>query len=140
MSTLERIFHSVLFEAIALLFMVFVGSLITGASQGTMLWISVTLSLFIMVWNYGYNLAVDKAFGEDRSKRDLKFRILHGLGFEGGAVFLTVPFLMWALDMGFWKVLVMDIGIMIFFLIYAIIYNWVYDNIRARVTMRSVSV
>ncbi len=49
---------------------------------------------------------------------------------------VTFPLLMWVLQLDFWTVLVMDIGIVIFFVLYAIAFNWVYDSIRAQLVAR----
>jgi len=48
-------------------------------------------------------------------------------------IFATLPLMMWVLKLDFWTVFVMDIGVVIFFLVYAIVYNWAYDLIRERI-------
>ena len=92
--------------------------------------LALSLSLIAMTWNYVYNYGYDKIYGADRSKRTKKTRILHGLGFELGLMLVTFPLLMWVLQLDFWTVLVMDIGIVIFFVLYAIAFNWAYDSVR----------
>lgn len=114
MSHKERILHMVLFELVALILMATLATLITGNGAGKMAGLAIALSLIAMGWNYIYNYGYDKVFGADRSKRTAKVRILHGLGFELGMMIISFPVLMWTLQLGFWSVLVMDIGVVIF--------------------------
>ncbi|NOH64892.1 PACE efflux transporter [Vibrio sp. RE88] len=139
MSHKERILHMVLFELVALILMATLATLITGNGAGKMAGLAIALSLIAMGWNYIYNYGYDKIFGADRSKRTAKVRILHGLGFELGMMIISFPVLMWTLQLGFWSVLVMDIGVVIFFVLYSIGFNWVYDTIRQRITAQRLA-
>lgn len=129
----------VLFELVALILMATLATLITGNGAGKMAGLAIALSLIAMGWNYIYNYGYDKVFGADRSKRTAKVRILHGLGFELGMMIISFPVLMWTLQLGFWSVLVMDIGVVIFFVLYSIGFNWVYDTIRQRITAQRLA-
>jgi len=133
MNTKERIFHSVLFEAVALIFVITAATVFTDAGAKSATGLAVGLSLIAMGWNYIYNLGFDRIFGQNRIERTFKMRIGHGLGFELGMIFATLPLMMWVLKLDFWTVFVMDIGVVIFFLVYAIVYNWAYDLIRERI-------
>lgn len=42
----------------------------------------------------------------------------------------SFPIIMWVMELGFWQVLIMDIGAVMLFLFYAILFNWLYDIIR----------
>lgn len=135
----ERILHMVLFELVALILMATLATLITGNDASHMAGLALTLSLIAMGWNYIYNYGYDKVFGADRTTRTAKTRIFHGLGFELGMMMLSFPVLMWMLKLDFWTVLVMDIGIVIFFVLYAIGFNWAYDMIRQKVFTSTVT-
>lgn len=130
MSHKERILHMVLFELIALVIMTIIATYITANHATAMAGLSLALSLIAMFWNYIYNLSYDAIFGAIRTNRSFSTRVLHGLGFELGLMVFTVPVLMWVFKLGFLKVLAMDISIAIFFVIYAIIFNWFYDIAR----------
>ncbi|WP_117232902.1 PACE efflux transporter [Vibrio maerlii] len=136
MSHKERILHSILFELVALVLMTTLATLITGNDASKMAGLALFMSLIAMGWNYAYNFIYDKLFGADRINRTLAVRVAHGLGFELGMLVLTLPVLMWALQMDFWTVLIMDIGLVVFFVVYAIVFNWAYDVIRQRVFTR----
>ena len=132
MNVKERILHSVLFEAIALIFVITAAIVFTDTEAKSATGLAVGLSLIAMVWNYIYNLGFDRIFGQNRIQRSIKMRLGHGLGFELGMVVATLPLMMWVLQLDFWTVFIMDLGVVIFFLVYAIIYNWAYDVIRER--------
>jgi uncharacterized membrane protein len=130
MSHKERILHMVLFELVALVLMAGLATYITGNGAGEMAGLALAMSLIAMAWNYVYNYGYDKIFGADRTKRTKKTRLLHGLGFELGLMSVTLPVLMWVLKLDFLTVLIMDIGLVIFFVVYAIGFNWAYDSAR----------
>ncbi|WED29433.1 PACE efflux transporter [Vibrio sp. DW001] len=132
MSLKERILHMVLFELIALILMVTLATLIIGKDASKMAGLAVVLSLIAMGWNDIFNWSYDRLSGADRNARTFKVRVLHCLGFELGIMLISFPVLMWALKLGFWAVFVMDIGVVMFFLLYSIGFNWLYDTIRQR--------
>ena len=134
MNTRERIIHSILFEVIALCFMISATRLFTDVEFSSATGLAISLSLIAMCWNYIYNLGFDHKFGSERINRSFKMRIFHGLIFELGLTIITLPLMMWVLQLDFWTVFIMDIGLVLFFLIYAIIFNWCYDLIRGRIT------
>jgi len=129
MSHKERIFHSILFEVIALFLMMIFAVLFIEASMKAITGLAVALSLIAMIWNYIFNMGFDKAFGNDRINRSFKLRLFHGFTFETGMLLVTLPLIMWALNLSFVTALLMDIGFILFFLIYAIVFNWAYDNV-----------
>lgn len=126
----ERIFHSVLFEIIALTLMAFVAFTFTEKDPLLLTGLGLFMSLLAMTWNYIYNLGFDKKFGSDRLSRNFKKRFFHAIGFEFGLIFVSIPLFMYVLKLSFIDVLFINIGLNVFFLIYAIVYNWLYDNIK----------
>ena len=132
MSFKERIIHMLLFEVIALAIIVPVAVLATGSGTGQMTLLAVLLSLLAMFWNYAYNLMFDRIFGEERIQRGFKLRIVHGVLFELGMILVSFPLIMWILQMDFLTVLIMDLSAVVFYLIYAIVFNWGYDQLRHR--------
>lgn len=137
MKVWERLFHMLLFEAIALVILSILAVVVTGENAAKMTGLAALLSVIAMIWNYIFNWLFDRVFGEDRLSRTLGMRIFHGAIFELGIVFLTFPVIMIVLEKGFLDVLILDIGVVLFFFIYAIIYNWMYDIIKDRLTISS---
>ena len=61
--------------------------------------------------------------------RSLQRRVAHAIGFEGGLALLLVPLFAWWFGVGLWQALVMDLGLMLFFLIYTFVFNWGFDHV-----------
>ncbi len=132
MSIKERIFHSLLLEVLALLILVSTAAMFLEEGVAALTGLGISISIIAMVFNYFYNLGFDRIYGEDRISRSFKMRLGFGLGFEAGMIIITTPILMWALQKDFVTILIMDIGMVLFFLVYVISYNWCYDHIRER--------
>jgi uncharacterized membrane protein len=132
MSFKERIFHALLFEAIALVLLTLLAVIVTGNDIAKMSGLAIALSMIAMVWNFAFNILFDKLYGEERISRPLIQRNHDGFGFDLGMLVFSFPVIMWVLQLDFLTVLIMDIGAMIFFLLYAIAFNWIYDITRAR--------
>jgi uncharacterized membrane protein len=130
MNKQERVFHAVVFEALALAMIVPASALITGKGASDLAFVGVGLSLFTVVWNYYYNLMFDRMFGQDRENRTLKMRIGHTAGFEGGLIFITVPSIAWFLQITIGQALLLEAGFLVFFFFYATAFNWGYDRIQ----------
>ncbi|CAH8213754.1 PACE efflux transporter [Vibrio aestuarianus] len=128
MSVKERIFHAVVFELTALAILIPLSALITGQGSGDLAMVGAGLSLLAIVWNYQYNILFDRLFGSDRSGRSAKIRLLHTTGFEGGLVFVSIPAIAWILEITLWQALILDIGFLVFFFIYTMVFNWCYDK------------
>lgn len=139
MSVKERIFHSALFEGLALIIVVPISIFLMTAETVTMTWLAVAMSVSAMIWNYIYNLGFDAFFGHQRIKRRLIMRVFHSLGFEVGLLIATVPLIMWMLDLVFYPALTFAVGLVFFYLIYAIAFNYGYDHIRYRVVEKAWS-
>lgn len=132
MSLKERIFHALLFEAVALILLTLLAVIITGNDVAKMSGLAIALSMIAMLWNFIFNILFDKLYGEDRYSRTLWIRMQHGFWFELGMLVFSFPVMMWVLQLDFLAVLLLDIGAMVFFLLYAIAFNWIYDITRAR--------
>ncbi len=132
MGTKERIFHSVLLEVLAVLCTVFAATFVVNNDVSHLTALALVISLVAMVFNYFYNIAFDRIYGEERLTRTLKLRVVHGLFFELGMILVTTPLLMLVLDKDFITVLLMDLAMVAFFFVFVMVYNWAYDHARAR--------
>ena len=126
----DRIRHTLLFELIALLISAPIASWITGHEVTSIGALAVMLSALAMVWNLIYNWLFDhlerKVVGN--GQRLLKTRIIHAIGFEAGLLIPGLLIVVWWLQISFWQAFVMDVGFMLFFLLYALVFNWAYDK------------
>jgi uncharacterized membrane protein len=92
--------------------------------------LAVSTSLLALAWNMAFNTLFEAWERRQASRaRTLKRRVLHAIGFEGGLVVMTVPLIAWWLDMGWWPALLTDLGLVVFFLFYTFVFNWVFDHV-----------
>ncbi|GAL34909.1 hypothetical protein JCM19240_4459 [Vibrio maritimus] len=128
MNVKERIFHAVLFEAIALTIIISAASAVAGIKSTSMIAVGIGMSLFTVIWNYVYNVLFDKLVPGRRTERTFAVRVGHALGFEGGLIFFTIPVIAWALGVTLWTALVIEAGFLVFFFFYTAAFNWGYDK------------
>lgn len=83
-----------------------------------------------IVWNIVFNWAFERWEARQSVKgRSVRRRIAHAIGFEGGLVFILVPLFAWWFQVTLWQALVMDLGLVVFFLCYTFVFNWVFDAV-----------
>ncbi|WP_299490379.1 PACE efflux transporter [uncultured Shewanella sp.] len=128
----SRVFHAVLFECIALLILIPASYLFTDEGGTRMSSVIVGLSTFAVIWNYIYNHIFDWKFGDDRLSRKLPLRILHSCGFEIGLIVLTLPVVAFVLSISLMSAFLLEAAFFVFFFIYSIIFNWLYDFAKAK--------
>ena len=92
--------------------------------------ISAVSSAIAVAWNVGFNALFERwESRQARRGRGLARRVAHAIGFEGGLALLLVPLFAWWFDVGLWQALVMDLGLMLFFLVYTFVFNWGFDHV-----------
>ena len=128
MSFIERVFHAILFEVLAILLSLIIIRFFTEHSVFLLSSLLILISVVAVIWNFIFNLVFDKYFTGRRENRSLKLRILHSLCFEFGLLIFTLPMIMQMLDVSFIKALYMDIGMTFFILFYTIVFNIIYDR------------
>ncbi|AEI35622.1 hypothetical protein F7308_0695 [Francisella salina] len=94
--------------------------------------LAIIVSIIAMLWNLVYNYIfdiVENKTGGCRSKRGVIIRVLHAILFEAGLLIVTIPLVAYMLDMGLIEAVIVDIGFVIFYLVYAFVYNYIFDKI-----------
>lgn len=126
----RKLVYVTLFELIAitastLLLQQFSGSDLERAGVA-----AVGASVVAVVWNLAYNTAFEWWEARQATRgRSLGRRVAHAIGFETGLVITLVPAFAWWLDLSLWDAFVMDIGLIVFFLVYTFVFNWVFDRV-----------
>ena len=127
----DRIRHALGFEVIGLLIFAPLASLVFGFELQLMGVMALIGSIVATVWNYFYNVLFDRAMLKLRGtvQKTVSIRVLHAVLFEGGLLLLFLPAIAWYLNISLWDAFKMDIAMATFYLIYAFIYNWIYDKV-----------
>ncbi len=129
----ERVIHAVSFEGLATLILAPTAAWLMQRSVLEMGGLSVLLATLAMVWNLIYNAAFDRLWPVSRVVRTLKVRALHAIGFECGFILIGVTAVALVLGVTLIQAFMLEIGFMLFFLPYTMLFNWVWDTLRERV-------
>lgn len=126
----RRIVQAVLYEFFAVAFVGPALSFIFDEPAGSAITLAVVMSAVALAWNYIFNSLFERWESRRQTKgRPLSYRLLHGLGFEGGLVVILVPVMAYWLQISLLQALLADLGVLVFFFIYAIVFNWVFDAV-----------
>ncbi|WP_136066285.1 PACE efflux transporter [Modicisalibacter radicis] len=126
----ERLLHTTLFEAGGLVMVTPLASWLSGHGIGQMGLLAAVLATFAMFWNLIWNRLFDRWVPTRR--RSLAQRIAQALGFELGLLVMTLPGVAWWLGIGVVEAFWLDLGFMLFFLLYALIFNSAFDLVVQR--------
>lgn len=124
-----RFVHALGFELIALVICVPVLSWFSGASVARTGMLTLMISLLAMAWNMAFNAMFERVLQHLRLTRNLAVRAVHALMFEAGLLLVAVPLAAWWLDVSVTNALMLDLGFLLFFLPYTLLYNWAYDRV-----------
>ena len=123
------------FEAFAIIIYALVAALILNRSVVEIGVLGLVISTIAMLWNFIYNYLFDQvefSLKKDRFNRSILTRVTHALLFELGLLIVTLPLIAFWLNMTLWHAFILDIGFVVFFSVYAFVYNWVFDSIYLR--------
>jgi len=83
-----------------------------------------------IVWNLVFNALFERWEARQTVRgRGFARRAAHAIGFEGGLLLYFVPLFAWWFDVSLWQSFVMDLGLLVFFLIYTFVFNWCFDRV-----------
>lgn len=126
-TTTERVLHAVIFEVAAnvLVFIILIIGASAAPAKSALL--TVVSSTLAMGWNYLFNLMFDRVQQQTGFKKDWRMRCLHSVLFEAGLLLVLIPFAAWWLDITLLAALKLECGLVLFFLVYAYLFNLLWD-------------
>ncbi len=105
-------------------------ALMAGSELGQAGVAAVASAAIALLWNLAYNNLFEAWEARQATRgRSVMRRIAHALGFEAGLVVMLVPLFAWWLEVSLWQALMLDIGLILFFLLYTFVFNLVFDRI-----------
>jgi len=126
----RRIVQAVLYEAIALVFVGPVLAILFAQPVSSSLGLAAIMSAVALAWNYGFNFLFEHWEGKQAIKgRSFLRRLVHGICFEGALVIMLVPLMAYWLQTTLLQAFLADVGILVFFFIYAIGFTWFFDHL-----------
>ncbi|HEX7386938.1 MAG TPA: multidrug/biocide efflux PACE transporter [Castellaniella sp.] len=129
-SPAERAFHALCFEVLAIGISAPLAAWITGRSVTSMGILTAVIAVIAMLWNMLFNWLFDRTQARYGFERNYAMRVLHTLGFEAGLIVIVIPLIAVWLQVSLWQALVLDIGLVLFYLPYGFLFNLGYDKIR----------
>ncbi|GEK73252.1 MULTISPECIES: PACE efflux transporter [Halomonas] len=126
----ERLTHTTLFEAGGLLMVTPLASWLTGHDMGEIGVLAAGLATDAMLWNLVWNRVFDALVPTRR--RSLRQRFAQSFGFELGLLVMTLPAVAWWMGIGLVEAFWLDLGFMLFFLAYAMVFNTLFDLVMRR--------
>jgi uncharacterized membrane protein len=122
--------YVVLYEAIAIAAASIGLAWMSGAHIGPAGALATMASAVAIMWNVVFNHFFEAWESRQAVRgRSVGRRVAHAIGFEGGLVLFLVPLFAWWLHVSLWQALVMDLGLVVFFLCYTFVFNWVFDHV-----------
>lgn len=126
----RRVLQAVLYEFFAILFVAPIVSIIFDESPGSSAGLAFVLSSIALAWNYVFNTIFERWEARQSVRgRSLARRLMHGTGFEGGLVIILVPVMALWLNTSALNALLTNLGLLVFFFIYAIVFTWAFDRV-----------
>lgn len=126
----ERVLQAVVFEALAILICTPLFGWLFHTGWAAMGVVTVANCVIALAWNVAFNSAFDRALARRGRTQSPSTRVVHALGFEGGLVLLCVPFAAWWLRISWLEALLLDVGMLLFFLPYTYLFHWAWDQLR----------
>ncbi|HBM3061566.1 TPA: PACE efflux transporter [Klebsiella oxytoca] len=126
----ERVFHAVVFELSANIIIAFSLAWLMKVSVLQSGSLSVFSALTATLWNFFFNRFFDSLQKNYHFERSILARIFHAFGFELGLIITLTPVAMFMLHLNIKEAFLLEIGLVVFFLPYTLIFNWLYDYLR----------
>lgn len=130
-SVRDRIRHALSFEILALMIVIPLGSVLFHMPMQDIGVIGVVSALIAMAWNAVYNYLFDLGMTRltGNTRKTAVIRVVHAVLFEAGLLVMLLPLIAWYLGISLLQAFVMDISIALFYMGYALVFNWAYDRI-----------
>ncbi|ETD69727.1 hypothetical protein V757_08670 [Pelistega indica] len=132
-SVLERFFYAFLFEVLGIGISTPLAAWLSDHEMMSMGVVTVVIAIMALLLNMGYNALFDWYLKKNHFTKTTKVRIVHAVGFETTLFMMTIPFICWYLGIGAWEAIVLDIGLILFYLPYTYLFNLCYDIVRSKI-------
>ncbi|MGE9553218.1 PACE efflux transporter [Erwinia amylovora] len=126
----ERVFHAILFEVLANIIIAVSVTKLLGVTFMQSVSLSVCSAAAATLWGFIFNYFFDRTQCHYKFERTFKVRVIHTCLFEAGLIVMLLPVAMYLLDLTVIDALVVETGLVLFFLPYTLIFNWSYDHLR----------
>lgn len=134
-SLTERVCQAIGFEALAVVICTPLLVWVLDKPVLDMGLVTLAIGLLALTWNVIFNSLFDRLKVRLQLANNGWTRIVHALLFEGGLILFAVPLIAWWLNISLVQALILDLGVLLFFLPYTYLYHLGYDVVREKVLM-----
>lgn len=127
----DRIRHAISFEIVGLALVTPLGAWAFSMPMHDIGVLGFAGATIATLWNYIYNLGFDRLMRRVRgsTRKTGPIRVLHAVLFEVGLLVVLMPFFAWYLGISLWQAFLMDVSFALFYMGYALVFNWAYDRL-----------
>lgn len=130
----RRIIYVISYELIAVA-LTTGGLVVLGFGGGSSGVVAVAASTVAVVWNYVWTTLFEMWERRQVSQtRTVLRRMVHAVGFEGGLVVLLLPIVAATLRVSLVQAFSLEVGLLVFFLVYTFVFAWLFDKIWPPIT------
>ena len=129
-SNRERLLQALGFEILAIALSTPLFAWIMATQWFHMGALTLANSAIAVLWNLIFNAAFDHYAKRHVLRMGIVWRAAHAVLFEGGLFLITVPLAAWWLGIHLVAAVLLDLGLLLFFLPYTYVYHWAYDTLR----------
>ncbi|WP_051532272.1 PACE efflux transporter [Brackiella oedipodis] len=128
----ERILYAVLFEVTGITLSTPILAFSSGHQMQEAGVIIVVMAAIALIWNVIFNYLFDAWLQKYQISKTTPVRIWHSVCFEAGLLAISIPFVMWYLEVGFVEAVMLDLLISLFYLVFTYIFTLIWDTLRGR--------
>lgn len=126
----RKIVYVSLYEIIAIVCSTWGLAVMSGHGLADSGGVAVAASCIAVVWNLVFNTLFEAWEARQRVRgRSVARRVAHAIGFEGGLIAALVPLMAWWFGISLLQALLLDLGLVLFFLIYTFVFSWCFDRV-----------
>lgn len=126
----RKLVYVSLYEVIAIAMSTLGLALLADRGAGHASVAAVAASAIAVAWNFLYNAVFEAWEARQATRgRSVARRIAHAVGFEAGLVVTLVPLFAWWLEISLWQAFLLDLGLIVFFLVYTFVFNLAFDRV-----------
>ena len=130
----ERVIQTLSYELGALLIAAPLYQWLFSVTTGESLQLLVTLSVAVMLWSPLHNTVFDwldaRWFDRVASDRRGVSRWVHAFSHEISTLVVTLPLIVWIGGYTWFDALLLDLGLTLFYTLYAWVFHWCFDRLR----------
>ena len=126
----RKILYAVSFETLGTLLAALWLLIVSDASAGSSMALSVLAATIALCWSFVFNGLFEAWEARQTARgRSMGRRTLHALLFEGGLMLICVPVMAWWLEVGLLEAAAYEAGLIVLFILYTYAFTWGFDRI-----------